>query len=269
MISHLMRGASQPHLFLIGLGVMVPDHVTLQATRAMARCSQIYSLIQESPHLWMPPHKGRHIEVIDVRNWYVEGEVRIRNYNNVAQTIFRAVSPSESVGYVTYGNPMAYDSVAQNLVQLTIDAGLSVQVVPGVSSIDTVLCDLRLDMAPGIQVFDASWFVAFRIRPRIDVSLLLVQVGAFGSLRTHYTERRDGSSLQGLVRYCCELYPPTLSVALVRSSGDEGRLAQIRHVPLSKLVEVTGDELAGASLYIPPSQKELPELDPLARMEQT
>ena len=262
-----MGGTPQPHLFLIGLGVLVPDHITVQATRALSRCSQVYSLIREPAHLWMPQGKSGHIELIDVRNWYIEGEVRTRNYDRVAQAIFEALSPSESIGYVTYGNPMTYDSVAQNLIDLTTKAGLSVQVVPGVSSVETVLCDLRIDMAPGIQVVDASWFVACRIRPRTDVPLLLIQVSSFGSLRTHYSKNRDGGSLRELVRYCSEVYPPDFLVSLVRTGGNDGRSAQIRQVPLSMLVDTTGDELSGASLYIPSSQKMPADLDVLARME--
>jgi uncharacterized protein YabN with tetrapyrrole methylase and pyrophosphatase domain len=264
-----MHGASQqPELFLIGLGVTVPDHITFQATRAMLHCSQIYSLIQESSHLWIPPGHTQKVEIVDVRSWYIEGELRTRNYDRVAETIFKAVSRGKSIGYVTYGNPMAYDSVAQNLAHLASAAGLSIQVVPGVSSLDTVLCDLRLDMAPAIQVFDASWFVAYRIQPQVDIPLLLMQVGAFGSFRTHYSKLQDGSSLQDLVRYCCEVYPSTFPVSLVRSSAGNGVPAQVRQVSLARLIDVTADDLSGASLYIPTLRKGFPEQDLLARMQQ-
>jgi hypothetical protein len=90
---------------------------------------------------------------------------------------------------------MAYDRVAQNLVRSAKEADVRVRIVPGISSLDTVSCDLNIDMAPAIQVFETSWLAACQIQPRTDIPLLLMQVGAFGSLRMHYTSRQDGSSL--------------------------------------------------------------------------
>jgi uncharacterized protein YabN with tetrapyrrole methylase and pyrophosphatase domain len=263
-----MHRTSQPGLSLIGLGVIIPDHITSQAMRAMSRCSRIYSIVQEPPRLWLPPNKLGRIEVFNVLEWYVEDSLRMPNYDRVASTIFQALEGGKCVGYVTYGNPMAYDRVAQNLVQLIKDGGGDVQIIPGVSSFDTVLCDLRVDMAPGIQVFDASWFVACRIEPRVDAGVLLMQVGAFGSLRTHYTKRQDGSSLRDLVQYCRKLYSASHLVSLVRSGGDEGLLAHVRHVPLAALGDVSADDLSGASLYIPPSERALPSEEFIAKMEE-
>lgn len=265
----IMHTTSQPDLFLIGLGVMIPDHITRQATRAMSRCSQVYSIVQESPRLWLPPEKLGQIEVLNVLDWYVEDSPRKHNYDRVAATIFKALGNGKSVGYVTYGNPMAYDRVAQNLVRLSKEGGFSVQIAPGISSFDTILCDLGIDMAPGIQVFDASWFVACHIEARVDVPVLLMQVGAFGSFRTHYTKRQDGSSLRELVQYCSKLYPTSHPVSLVRSSADFKQRANVRQINLSSLCDVTADDLSGASLYIPASQKVLPDEDIAARMEES
>jgi hypothetical protein len=265
-----MNARLQPELYLIGLGVMIPEHVTAQAIRALSRCSQIYTLIRESPHLWIPADKLGQIEIIDVLNWYVEGEVRTHNYDYVARKIYSALSPGKNVGYVTYGNPMAYDSVAQNLISLCEAAGLRAHIVPGISSLETVLCDLRRDIAPGIQVYDASWLVACEIQPRVDVPLLLVQIDTFGSFRTHYNSLREGDSLKELVQHCCRFYPTQHSVYLVRSRGDETRPAHIMDVRLSQLCDVTGEELRGTSLYFPashPGQHLRKKI--LARMEQT
>ena len=264
-----MKPTSPPDLFLIGLGVMIPGHITMQATHAMSCCAQLYSIVQEPPRLWLPPDRQGQIEVVNALRWYAEGSLRIQNYERVASTIFKAVGRGRPVGYVTYGNPMAYDRVAQNLVNYAKDAGFSVQIVPGISSLDTVFCDLQIDVAPGVQVFDASWLVACQIQPRIDVSLVLLQVGAFGSLRTHYTERQDGSSLVELVKYLSQVYPQSHQVSLLRSTGQEHHQANVRHIALENLCEVTADELSGASMYIPPMENIIPKEEILTRMTDT
>jgi uncharacterized protein YabN with tetrapyrrole methylase and pyrophosphatase domain len=257
----------QPHLFVIGLGIAVPNHVTIQASEAMARCTELYSLVQEPAHLWVPSHTLQKIKVFNILEWYVEGSIRIQNYEYVAASVFSAIGNDGSVGYVTYGNPMAFDRVAQNLLELCRNAGFHVQVVPGISSIDTVLCDLKFDMAPAMQVFEASWLVACQIQPRLDIPVLLMQVGTFGSLRTHYTRRQDGSSLTELINYLGKLYPLSHPTYLVRSTAQKDYESGICKVPLDSLCGVTSEELSGASLYIPaltPSQPRSRIIDRMA-----
>ena|ERR1700676_2487145 len=261
-----MKPTSLPDLYVIGLGVMIPDHVTIQATRAMSQCAKLFSIVQESPRLWLPPDKLGQIEVINALQWYEEDRLRSENYERAARTIINALGGGMCAGYVTYGNPMAYDRVAQNLLQYAQEEGLVVQVVPGISSFDTILCDLRLDMAPGIQIFEASWMLACRIQPCIDVPVLLMQVGAFGSLRTHYTKRQNGSSLIDLVEYFCKMYPRSHQVSLIRSTGQEDHPAVVRDISLGNLCEATAEDLSGASLYIPPVQMAMPQKDILAKM---
>ena len=164
---------------------------------------------------------------------------------------------------------MAYDRVAQNLISYAKELGLTTKVAPGISSLDTVLCDLQVDMAPGIQVFEASWLVACHIQPRVDVSLLLLQAGTFGSLRTHYTKRQDGSSLAELIVYLGSFYPQSHLMSLVRSTGHEDQPAKVRRVSLGNLGEVTADDLSGASLYIPPLVNSLPNETIITRMART
>jgi uncharacterized protein YabN with tetrapyrrole methylase and pyrophosphatase domain len=182
---------------------------------------------------------------------YSEGSLRTENYDRAAEAILKAASNGRTIGYVTYGNPMAYDRVAQNLVSHAQGSGLEIEVVPGISSIDTIFCDLQIDVAPGVQIYEASWLVACQVLPRVDFPLLLLQIGTFGSLRTHYATRQDGSSLTELIEHLCKVYPRAQEISVVRSTGHEDRPARVRYVSLKNLSTVTAEDLSGASLYIP------------------
>ena len=194
--------------------------------------------------------------------------LRMENYELATQTVVNSLRPGHPVGYVTYGNPMNYDKVAENLVKHAMRSHLSFKVIPGVSSLDTVLCDLGVDIAPGIQIYDASWLWACRMRPSLDVSVLLMQVGMFGSLRTHYGNRRDGNSLAELVQYLQRFYPPSHTSFLVCSTGSEEHPARIRQIELGRLTSVSSEDLGGASLYIPALTKPEVQHDSLNRMQE-
>lgn len=242
--------AGEPQLFVIGLGVKIPDHATLEAQSAISDCKRVYSIVQEPPNLWLPS-SAQSTEVIDVMGMYNEGALRTDNYERVAKTIIEALNETRPIGYVTYGNPLAYDSVAQNLVSHATQAGLPFQVVAGISSIDTLLCDLGRDMAPGLQIYEASWLVAAQIPLQADIAVILVQLGAFGSVRTHYREPPSPVALAGLVTYLARFYPPSHGVFVVRSASRTDRQGGVRAVALGDLCSARTEEILNASLYVP------------------
>jgi Tetrapyrrole (Corrin/Porphyrin) Methylases len=239
-------------LYVIGLGVKIPGHTTIEAADAMSRCGRIYSIVQEPPDLWLPGGKAGEIPVVNVLGMYVEGAMRTQNYELVASVIFGALHEVHIVGYVTYGNPLAYDSVAQKLVRDAQTAGIPVYVVPGISSVDTILCDLGTDMAPGIQIYEASWLVASRTPLNSGVATILLQLGHFGSARAHYRVRRPARSLEDLIAYLCSFYPPSHSAFLVQSSP-KSQPAAIKRVRLDGLCEIREKDWA-ESIYIPATE---------------
>jgi len=255
-------------LYVIGLGIKIPDHTTIEAMRTMSKCTRIYSIVQEPPARWLPPDKAPTLKLVNVLEMYAEGAVRTQNYDRAASAIFQAVTENETVGYVTYGNPLAYDSVAQNLVRQAKRSGTKFEVIAGISSIDTLLCDLGLDMAPGIQIYEASWLVASRVRLDMATATILLQLGTFGSFRTHYRDRRLAGSLEELVAYLCASYPPSHKVFLVQSSN-QLQPARITEVTLEKLCQVATDDFLGASMYLPAAESVQLDENTVARMVQS
>jgi uncharacterized protein YabN with tetrapyrrole methylase and pyrophosphatase domain len=264
-----MTGEIQLRLYLIGLGVKIPDHTTMEATRAMSNCTRIYSIVQEPSSLWLPSKTPHAIEVVNALSMYTEGALRTQNYDRVASVIFQALKETSTVGYVTYGNPLAYDSVAQNLVWRAQQTGVGFKIIPGISSIDTLVCDLGLDMAPGIQVYEASWLVGAQIRLTVSIAAILLQIGTFGSLRTHYRTRRPAESLADLVSYLGSFYPPSHKVFLVQSSNRDKQSARIRQVSLEDLCNVMVEDFLGASMYIPSLGTSRLDQEIISRMERS
>jgi len=237
-------------LYVIGLGIKIPDHTTVEALRIMSKCTRIYSIVQESPQLWLPPGRTSEVPVVNVLGMYAEGAVRTENYDRVASAIFKALTETQTVGYVTYGNPLAYDSVAQNLIRQAQRSGTRIEIVAGISSIDTLLCDLGVDMAPGIQIYEASWLVASRVRLNVAAAAILLQLGTFGSFRAHYRDWRSAGSLEELRSYLMGSYPSSHKVTLVQSSN-QLQPARITEVILEKLCQVGAEDFMGASMYVP------------------
>jgi uncharacterized protein YabN with tetrapyrrole methylase and pyrophosphatase domain len=249
-------------LYIIGLGIKIPGHTTAEAAQAMGRCNRLYSIVQEPPRVWLP---SAGIEVVNLLSMYAEGALRIDNYERAAARILGALQDVSTVGYVTYGSPLAYDSVAQHLVFAAKAAGIPFEVISGISSIDTLLCDLGLDMAPGIQIYEASWLVTHRAVLNLSIPVVLVQMREFGSFRTHYRERRPASALQDLVNYLCSFYPATHEGYMVQSSNQQFP-SLVRPVPLGRLCELEERDFL-PSFYIPILQRTQPDTVAVEKMK--
>jgi hypothetical protein len=65
-------------LYVIGLGVSFPEHLTKQAIDAMASCSKLYSIVQEPLLPWLPAEKMGKIEVVNLLDSYVDGTLTAR-----------------------------------------------------------------------------------------------------------------------------------------------------------------------------------------------
>jgi len=254
-------------LYIIGLGVSLPEHLTKQAIDTMASCCKLFSIVQEPLLPWLPLEKRGNIEVINLLDFYVDGSIRMENYNRAADMVLEAKGDGRPVAYVTYGNPMFYDSVAQLIARKAAASGRSVRVLPGISSLDSIVCDIQVDMAPGIQIYEASWLMAFQILPRVDTHVILVQVGSVGSYRAHYGQRLDGRTLTGLIDHLTMVYPKEHRVSLVRSTASGEHPEKISSFTLERLCDATAEELSGASLYIPAFKQPTPNPEMLTELE--
>jgi uncharacterized protein YabN with tetrapyrrole methylase and pyrophosphatase domain len=205
------------------------------------------------------------VPVTNLLEMYVEGALRTDNYDAVARRIIAALDTTDVVGYVTYGNPFIYDSVSQRLAQHAAAADVPLKVVPSVSSIDTLLCDLRVDLAPGVQILEASWLLAARIPLTVTAPVILVQLGTFGSFRAHYRNKEATGSLEALSEYLLSFYPSSHRAFLVRS-GDRMKQSNVLDMPLGDLAGANRDLFLGASMYIPAQRDPKLSRDVVARM---
>jgi hypothetical protein len=222
-----LQSSEKPAIYVIGLGVKIPDHVTIEAQRAMSACHFIYSIVQEDPSIWLPPQPPNRTPVVNLLHRYVENAPRLENYERAADDIIRSLDSNQTVGY-----------------------------------------DLELDMAPGIQICEANWLVAADVMPHTGLPLILLQLGTFGSLRTHYQSLPAPSSLEGLVAYLLRYYPPSHEVFLVRSSGETTQASKTAATPLERLGRATRGELLNGSLYIPAKEARQMSPDNVAKLLQ-
>jgi hypothetical protein len=145
-----------------------------------------------------------------------------REMANIAiEAASRAAADGGYVCLATYGHPLWLVKPSRIAMEVAADKNLSVTVVSGLSTFDTLLADSPVELDWGVQMLEASRFVRQRLHVDRRVPLLLFQAGVFGAA-TMETELGDKQRFKPLVDRLVEIYGAGHPVYTVMSGwGDE------------------------------------------------
>ncbi|MBV8416663.1 MAG: hypothetical protein JO251_15755 [Verrucomicrobia bacterium] len=238
---------------IIGAGVLSPDQLTLEAVRAMQGSSIIYYLLDTNPKLEAYLAKLGP-ELVDLGNLYEEGAFDQDIYEQIAEIVLLATKRYAHVCFLVPGHPLIYVTSSSLILDRAQRMGITTTVLPGISSLDTMIIQLRLEIGRhGLQVFEANRFVYLSFKPDPRIPLFLLQPGAIGT--GFITEKRENRPRRfealrdALLRY----YPPQHQCVLLVSKHNPRfrstrRTIAIRSIPrYAELIDYS------TSLFIPPS----------------
>jgi hypothetical protein len=191
---------------------------------------------------------------------YRRDRKRSENYAEATGLVLEAAEAERPIAYLTLGNPVVFDTVAQEILAGARARGWRALVIPGISSVDTVLADLGQEPAPGLQLYEASCFVGAAVKPDTRFACLLMQIGVFGTNYAVIGREPRADALAALKDYLLQFYPCEHVVVLVRSAPNLDRPASIHYVTVGSLDHVAPDSQRGSSLYIPALS--VPQLEP-------
>ena len=130
-----------------------------------------------------------------------------------------------------------------------------VRVIPAVSSIDTLLAELRYDPASGLLVHEATALVNKRIAVPRSIALLLLQPGVFQVDVAIVSDFGNAvvPDLAPLRDYLLEFCPEDHRCAFIRSSSKVGERDLITWQKIRDFASMPYTLVAGTTLYVPPA----------------
>jgi uncharacterized protein YabN with tetrapyrrole methylase and pyrophosphatase domain len=238
-------------LYAIGLGLDIRAHISNEAKQALKSCRVVYVLSPDSIALDLIKGISPVIRVVDCSPYYDEEDVRPKVYDNIANDIINEADNFTNVGIAVYGNPMFLVSAVEKIIDKAELNGIKTKVIPAISSFDTLLADLKLDLGYGVTILDASLLLSSNLNVETKLPLLLFQVANIGSIDVERGEiKRD--RLKPLVDYLVSIYPPDHKCKLVVSSKGVFDPGYIVDTTVSDLLTNKNINLSHRpSLYIP------------------
>jgi precorrin-2 methylase len=235
-------------LTVVGTGIAIGEHLTPQARVAFERAD-------ESLYLVGDPVAATFLEQLNPRarslhTLYGSGKPRLETYEEMVEEILSPLRAGRSVCAAFYGHPAVFVYPGQHAVTRAREEGFRAFMLPGISSLDCLWCDLGIDpAAAGCQIYPATEFILERRVPDTAATLVLLQINVIGVEDDR--EQPDWSRLPVLVDYLREFYPADHEVI-----GYEAPPYPIMQpvVERSTLGELVGADLRpGMTLVVPPA----------------
>jgi hypothetical protein len=238
-------------LWIAGLGVQTVGHVTREVAQAIRDSREVLYLdtgaaTRQYLETLCP-------QVTPLFESYREDCARVSAYEDIAIRVIEAALDHPPVTFAIHGHPLVATHPPFLVLEMARALDLRAEVLPGISSLDTVFADLRLDpVVHGIQMYEATDLLLRRRPLWNDVPAIIWQIGpletALHSNRVSKPERFE-RFVQHLRRY----YPARHEVTAIYCSPHAVLPPHILRFALENMGQHAEAIHGGFTLYIPPS----------------
>jgi hypothetical protein len=198
---------------------------------------------------------------------YSDEGLRISAYEHMAVRVVEAALDHPPVTFAIHGHPLVAAYPPFLVLELANALELRVTVLPGISAIDAILADLRLDpVVHGVQMYEATDLLLRRRPLQPDVPAILWQIGpletCLHSMRVSRPER-----FSRFIAHLRQFYPPRHEVVAIYCSPHPVLPAAILRFAFEDMGEYAEEIHAGFTLYVPPvGSRPIHDYDLLAKL---
>ncbi|MEP3638037.1 MAG: SAM-dependent methyltransferase [Paracoccaceae bacterium] len=234
-------------LILSGTGIGGPGRMTLETHQCLQQAVRVFHLTHLHEHL-SNTYPG---EIVDLSPIYHGAASKPAAYQTITETLIMAVKealPETLIVFLTYGHPLFLVDSSQDML-----AQIQAEVLPALSSFDTLLIDSPVHLGDGAQLFETTKFVALNQCPDAYEPLVLFQFGDYA------TWDNDGaphqSRLDLLRRQLLRHFPSDHPLYVVVSAWHDDVSVRVETLPLLALASRPDVVIPGATLLLPPAKR--------------
>jgi uncharacterized protein YabN with tetrapyrrole methylase and pyrophosphatase domain len=241
-----MRVSKKIDLHILGTGINGIDQITRETEQVLRKSRIVLQLtggLQRELRKINPNTE-------DLDSVYGSGDDRGVGYSRLIRRVMDELKRGPGVAMVTYGHPLFFDDVNNELVRKGRRAGYTVRVLPAISCLSTLAVDLEIDYGDGLQVYEATEVVLYRHRINPNIHTLLIQVGMYNFDGTPDMAPTFPGRFDSLRDYLLKYYSPSQKIKLAISDEGEGR--EIISSRLKRLDSHRQRMSISTTMYVPP-----------------
>lgn len=247
-----MTSRTPADIYLLGSGMLSFVDITLATQDVLTKCSTVCYL-HDLPSLDRYLQKICKKPINLMPMYYTDGRVRSDIYDDIVAHVMKLSAQEKPIALLLHGHPLVYSSVSQRLIMRATEAQKNLVILPGISSLDQIWVDLKLDIAiHGVQIFSALHAIQHDITLNPRVGTLLLQTG---HALSHHAERTTTNTVEEtlpLKTYLLKFFSKDHRVQLVECAVEISIPNRVLAAEIGRLEEIAQTMNYNATMYIPP-----------------
>ena len=184
--------------------------------------------------------------------FYGDGKQRRTTYDEMVERTMSCVREGQTVCVAYYGHPGIFVYPSHKAIEVAESEGFSARMLPAVSSLDCLFCDLGIDPAGGCQIFEATDLMLRQRHLDVGSHLIIFQVAALGDL-TYNKKGYESKNISSLGKYLLKYYPSDLEIKGYEAAQYSVCEPSITCTTIERLIK---EGLSGIhTLYVPPLKR--------------
>jgi len=241
-------------LTIVGTGIRAGLQKTPEAKVCIEQASKVLYLVGDPvSEAWL---RGVNPNAESLFPLYAAEKPRKETYAEIVERIMEELHRRSDVCVVFYGHPGVLVGPTAEVTKRARSEGYPLRILPGVSALDNLFADLRLDPGiTGLQTYEATAFVLYEPRYEPTAALVLWQIGVLGERRWMPHSQPNPDNLRLLQRRLLEFYPPDHRVVIYETSVLPFTKPVVIATTVSGLADATFS--TSSTLFAPPLPRSL------------
>jgi uncharacterized protein YabN with tetrapyrrole methylase and pyrophosphatase domain len=199
---------------------------------------------------------------------YSETKDRMTTYLEIVDRVMTSVREGKNVCVAFYGHPGFFAFPSHKAIEIAREEGFSAKMLPGISCVDALFCDLGIDAGVGCQILEATDLLLRKRALDVYTHVIILQVSCLGDRGWDprgYGFRKLPRVMPTLVEYIKQFYGDDHEVKAYHASNFSLCDPLIETI---KVGELTHERISWVStLYIPPLTGGIFHLEMIDKLE--
>ncbi len=237
---------------IIGIGIGGVSQISLRSNSLLASSEKVFSLVTNRQFPLYLETLNQQTE--DLIQYYKPNRTADEIYNGISNHIINSgISENwEEATFVVEGNPQLYNIPVKLLKKKAIELDWNVKIHPAISSLDTILIDLDLQIEElGVQIFDAPRMMINKQKIQNNIPCLILQIANCNNNHFSNIEKQSPEDYLPLKNWLLNFYPESHEVVIVNSAMSEDLKPVLKNGELGKFIEFSSFIDYNSTLYIP------------------
>lgn len=244
-------------LTVVGYGITAVSHLTVEALGHIREADVVLHNLRDvaAAHV-----ASLNANCIECGTLYKEEKLRRATYVQMAELILREVRAGRRTVALFYGHPAILSYAARRALAIAEREGAKVTQLAGISSLDSLLADLRVPIdGRGCRIVAADVFMSQRLQVSSDCPLVVMMPSSLGHPTGPSAQGYDKAKPERLFARLADIYGADHPCVLYSGAMVPTALPIMLHKTLGQCVEERQDIPPHWTLYVPPV--ELPATD--------